>query len=268
MSDAGVGRVGGDMPNADLVRGSMRLSDVNKAYGDNPVLTDINVEIPAGRVTTLMGRSGSGKTTLCRVLAGLVKPDSGSIWYDDIPIEKYEPNGVSVISEHRRRLRRNIGMVFQQYTLFPNMSLLDNVMLAPTKVLGRDRAAALKDAESALRAVSLWDKRDSPPLKLSGGQRQRGAIARELAMDREVLIFDEPTSALDPSLTHEVLDAMTSISEKGLTMVVITHELGFAARTAQKVIFMDRARVHLEADSWSEFEHSDDPVVREFLASS
>jgi glutamate transport system ATP-binding protein len=203
---------------------------VDKHFGALHVLKDINLEVERGQVVVVLGPSGSGKSTLCRTINRLEPIDSGTIEVDGraLPAEGKALAG----------LRADVGMVFQSFNLFAHKTVLENVMLAPVKVRRQDKAAAQQNAVRLLERVGIADQKDKYPAQLSGGQQQRVAIARALAMDPKVMLFDEPTSALDPEMVQEVLDVMTTLAKEGMTMLVVTHELGFARRAAHRVVFM------------------------------
>ena len=211
------------------------LAGVNKSFGALQVLHDIDLEVRAGEVVVVIGPSGSGKSTLCRCINRLETVESGRIEIDGVPLP----------AEGRElaALRADVGMVFQSFNLFAHRSVLDNVTLGPMKARGVPRAAAEQRARELLDRVGLADKATAQPAQLSGGQQQRVAIARALAMDPKVLLFDEPTSALDPEMINEVLEVMTGLARDGMTMVVVTHEMGFARSAAQRVVFMAEGRI-------------------------
>jgi len=212
---------------------ALKLADVHKRFGNLEVLRGIDLEVGKGEVVCVLGPSGSGKSTLLRCVNLLEPPEQG-----EITLEGTEICGVAA-TENVDFVRRRVGMVFQSFNLFPNKSALDNVRLAQEKVLQRSPAEAKAKAEALLTRVGLADKLDEFPDRLSGGQQQRVAIARALAMDPHVMLFDEVTSALDPELVKEVLDVMRELAEEGMTMIVVTHELGFAREVAHRVVFMD-----------------------------
>ncbi|CAH0291825.1 MULTISPECIES: amino acid ABC transporter ATP-binding protein [Peribacillus] len=217
---------------------------VNKFYGDFHVLKEINLTIKKGEVVVVIGPSGSGKSTLLRCINRLETISEGSL----------SINGSNVADKKTdiNKLRRNIGMVFQHFYLYPHKTVLENIMLAPRKVLGQSEEEAKKIALKYLDKVGIGDKANSFPSQLSGGQQQRVAIARGLAMGPEIMLFDEPTSALDPEMIGEVLDVMKALAHEGMTMVVVTHEMGFAREVADRIVFMDEGRV-LEEASPAEF---------------
>ncbi|KRE37987.1 glutamate ABC transporter ATP-binding protein [Janibacter sp. Soil728] len=206
------------------------LTDVNKHFGQLHVLKDINLTIGKGEVVVVIGPSGSGKSTLCRTINRLETFESGSITIDGEPL----PEEGKALA----RLRADVGMVFQSFNLFAHKSILDNVTLGPMKVRKKSKAEAGKRAQELLTRVGVEAQSSKFPAQLSGGQQQRVAIARSLAMDPKVMLFDEPTSALDPEMINEVLDVMTQLAQSGMTMVVVTHEMGFARRAADRVVFM------------------------------
>jgi len=214
----------------------LKLEGVHKRFGDVHVLRGVDLEIHRGNVVCVLGPSGSGKSTLLRCINLLEPPDDGRILLEGEEITGSGPRELDVV-------RRRIGMVFQQFNLFPTKSALENVSLAQQRVLGRDGDEAHEKSRGLLERVGLADKLDEYPERLSGGQQQRVAIARALAMDPHVMLFDEVTSALDPELIKEVLDVMRELAEEGMTMVVVTHEIGFAREVADHVMFMDEGVV-------------------------
>ena len=223
------------MQNAGVDTGDvLRVEGLHKRFGALEVLRGIDMEVGRGEVICVIGPSGSGKSTLLRCINLLEPPDAGRILLEGKEITRGAAKG-----EDLDYVRRRVGMVFQQFNLFPHKSALVNVTLAQEKVLGRERGQARSKAEELLRRVGLGDKLGEYPERLSGGQQQRVAIARALAMDPHVMLFDEVTSALDPELVKEVLDVMRDLVEEGMTMVVVTHEIGFAREAAHQVVFMD-----------------------------
>jgi len=206
------------------------LERVNKHFGSLHVLKDIDLQIHAGEVVVLIGPSGSGKSTLCRTVNRLETVQTGRILFDGVPLPE-EGRALA-------RLRADIGMVFQSFNLFAHRTVLDNVTLGPVKVRRVKKDEARRKALELLERVGVADQRDKYPAQLSGGQQQRVAIARALAMEPKVMLFDEPTSALDPEMINEVLEVMTSLASEGTTMLVVTHEMGFARRAADRVVFM------------------------------
>ncbi len=213
----------------------VRISGVNKHYGDTQVLHDVDLEVAAGEVVVVIGPSGSGKSTLCRCVNRLETISSGVIEFDGIPLPAEGPE--------LARLRAEAGMVFQSFNLFPHLTALENVMLAPRHVRRLPKSQAAQRGRELLARVGLADKAGARPSQLSGGQQQRVAIARALAMEPKVLLCDEPTSALDPEMIQEVLDVLAGLARDGMTMLVVTHEMGFARRVADRVVFMDAGRI-------------------------
>ncbi|MQA62262.1 MAG: ATP-binding cassette domain-containing protein [Actinophytocola sp.] len=208
----------------------IKASEVNKFFGDLHVLKDINFEVPRGQVVVVLGPSGSGKSTLCRAINRLEPVNSGVIHVDGKELPK---EGKALAA-----LRADVGMVFQSFNLFAHKTIVDNVMLAPLKVRKQKKPEARESAMQLLERVGIADQSEKYPAQLSGGQQQRAAIARALAMRPKVMMFDEPTSALDPEMVQEVLDVMTNLAKEGMTMFVVTHEMGFARRAAHRVMFM------------------------------
>jgi cystine transport system ATP-binding protein len=218
----------------------LTVAGLRKSFGDHEVLRSIDLEVHPGQVVALIGPSGSGKTTVLRSLNGLESPDEGRITVgDDVSVDFSRPVGRREVG----LLRDCSAMVFQHYNLFPHMTVIQNVVEGPVRVQKRPRAEAVADAERLLARVGLADKRDSHPFELSGGQQQRVGIVRALAMRPRVLLFDEPTSALDPELVGDVLAVIRELSDEGWTMVIVTHELGFAREVASQVVFMDHGVV-------------------------
>ena len=211
------------------------IKDLKKRFGDNEVLKDIDIEIQDGEVVSLIGSSGSGKSTLLRCINLLETPTSGEIYID----------GANILdkSVDLNKLRQNVGMVFQQFNLFPNMSVIENIKLAPKKIRKMSDEKVTKMAMKLLRDVGLADKADAMPKQLSGGQKQRVAIARALAMEPKIMLFDEPTSALDPEMIGEVLDVISKVAKKGITMIIVTHEMKFARDISDRILFLDKGRI-------------------------
>jgi len=214
---------------------AIEFAGVNKWFGPLHVLADVSLEVAAGEVIVVCGPSGSGKSTLIRCVNRLEPIQGGDI--------KVHGQSISARDVNLSRLRAEVGMVFQSFNLFPHMTVLQNITLAPLKVKGQSPAEAEKIARGLLERVRIPDKADKYPANLSGGQQQRVAIARALAMQPRIMLFDEPTSALDPEMINEVLDVMTDLAKDGMTMMVVTHEMGFARRVAHRVVFMDAGRV-------------------------
>ena len=234
------------------------LEDVNKHFGALHVLQDINLTVGRGEVVVVLGPSGSGKSTLCRAINRLEPIDKGQISIDGALLPE-EGNQLA-------RLRADVGMVFQSFNLFAHKTILENVTLGPVKVRRQSRADAEKRARQLLERVGVSAQADKYPAQLSGGQQQRVAIARALAMDPKVMLFDEPTSALDPEMINEVLDVMTSLARDGMTMVVVTHEMGFARRAANRVVFMDGGRIVESADPETFFTRPTSDRAKDFLS--
>ena len=236
----------------------VRLSGVDKWFGQLHVLQDIDLSIDRGEVVVVIGPSGSGKSTLCRTINRLEPIDEGEITIDGrrLPAEGKE----------LARLRADVGMVFQSFNLFAHKTVLENVALGPVKVRKQPKGEAERRARERLDRVGVGSQADKYPAQLSGGQQQRVAIARALAMDPKVMLFDEPTSALDPEMINEVLDVMTSLARDGMTMVVVTHEMGFARRAANRVVFMDGGRIVESADPETFFTRPTSDRAKDFLS--
>lgn len=211
------------------------IKNVNKSFGDHHVLTDINLEIPKSNVIALIGPSGAGKSTLIRTINALESIDTGEIIVNGTSIHDKATN--------INKARTNLGFVFQNFNLYPFLSVLDNVTISPIKVKKQSKEQAEKRATELLTSLGLGDKINAFPSRLSGGQQQRVAIARALAMDPEVMLFDEPTSALDPEMVKEVLDAIRKLANDGMTMVVVTHEMGFAKEICDNIVFMAEGKI-------------------------
>lgn len=235
----------------------VELTAVNKHFGALHVLKDINLTVDKGEVLVVIGPSGSGKSTLCRTINRLEPIDSGSITLD----------GTTLPEEGKAlaKLRADVGMVFQSFNLFAHKSILDNVTLGPIKVRGLKPAEAKKQAMDLLERVGVANQATKLPAQLSGGQQQRVAIARALAMRPKVLLFDEPTSALDPEMVNEVLDVMIALAKEGMTMVVVTHEMGFARRAADRVVFMSDGEIIEQATPDNFFDHPKTDRAKDFL---
>ncbi|MDQ6839614.1 MAG: amino acid ABC transporter ATP-binding protein [Actinomycetota bacterium] len=234
------------------------MDKVNKSFGDLRALVDVDLRVERGEVLMVIGPSGSGKSTLCRTINRLEPIDSGTITID----------GVALPAEGRAlaRLRADVGMVFQSFNLFAHKTILQNVTLGPVKVRKLAKDKARDKGLDLLRRVGIEDKANRYPAELSGGQQQRAAIARALAMDPKVMLFDEPTSALDPEMIKEVLDVMVELAAEGTTMIVVSHEMGFARSAARKVAFMDGGRIVELASPEQFFSHPESDRARDFLS--
>ncbi|HYE11228.1 MAG TPA: amino acid ABC transporter ATP-binding protein [Patescibacteria group bacterium] len=246
----------------------IKLENVYKSFGDLEVLKDINLTVKKGEVVCIIGPSGSGKSTLLRSLNHLERITKGSVYINnELVDERKNDKDVNKISAKRvTEICSELGMVFQRFNLFPHMTVLENVMRAPMSVKKLSKKEAAERALKLLDKVGLTDKKDEYPSKLSGGQQQRVAIARALAMEPKIMLFDEPTSALDPELVYEVLDVMKALAKEGMTMLVVTHEMGFAREVADRVVFMDNGEI-LEADSPENIFNNPTHVrTREFLS--
>ena len=233
------------------------IKGLKKAFGENEVLKGIDLSIEAREVVVIIGPSGSGKSTLLRCMNYLEQPTAGLVTVDGIPLDG---------EAHINKVREEVGMVFQRFNLFPHMTVLENIMLAPMKVKKIAKAEAEKTARELLSRVGLAEKADSYPPQLSGGQQQRVAIARALAMHPKVMLFDEPTSALDPEMVGEVLDVMRSLAKEGMTMVIVTHEMGFAREVGDRLLFVDDGRIIEQGEPKEVFEHPKEERTRSFLS--
>ncbi|MGS2641250.1 ATP-binding cassette domain-containing protein [Streptosporangium sp. LJ11] len=236
----------------------IQVKGLNKWFGDHHVLRDIDLDVARGEVVVVVGPSGSGKSTLCRCLNRLETAGSGDILVDGVP--------APVEGRELARLRADVGMVFQSFNLFQHKTVLENIVLAPMKVRGDSRAEAEAAARKLLERVGIAEQAGKLPAQLSGGQQQRAAIARALAMRPKVMLFDEPTSALDPEMVGEVLDVMVRLAADGMTMVVVTHEMGFARRAADRVVFMDAGQIVETGEPGAFFEAPKTDRARDFLA--
>ncbi|MCL4426575.1 MAG: amino acid ABC transporter ATP-binding protein [Firmicutes bacterium] len=243
----------------------IRMNDLNKSFGQLHVLKNINLSVSAGEVVVIIGPSGSGKSTLLRTINQLEKIDSGQIYVDGVLVSQGGNLSTTAGSREICELRSQIGMVFQRFNLFPHKTALENVIEAPLVVKKIARSEAIAQAERLLAKVGLSDKRDTYPAKLSGGQQQRVAIARALAMHPKIMLFDEPTSALDPELVGEVLEVMKELAREGMTMAVVTHEMGFAREVAHRVVVMDEGQIIEEGHPDEIFQHPRQERTRSFL---
>ncbi len=235
----------------------LEVSGLKKQFGDDVVLDGVDLTIRKGEVVVILGSSGCGKSTLLRCINGLEASDGGSIRIDG--------DEVAVGSKSLTRLRQKIGMVFQNYELFPHKNILDNITLAPVKVQKRTKEDARAQAEQLLRRVGLWEKRKAYPRELSGGQKQRVAIVRALCMNPEIMLFDEVTAALDPEMVREVLDVMLELAQGGMTMLIVTHEMGFARAVADRIVFLEEGKVLENLPAEDFFENPDTQRAKDFL---
>ena len=236
----------------------VEIHDVSKSYGANQVLKGVSLDIEKGEVVAVIGRSGSGKSTLLRCVNGLEPVQAGTIRIDGVQVN--EP------ATDLRKLRQEVGIVFQQFNLFPHLSVSDNITLAPRVVKKQKPEEAREVAREVLARVGLADKLDAYPAQLSGGQQQRVAIARSLAMRPKLMLFDEVTSALDPELTGEVLKVLESVAQEGMTMMLVTHEMGFARRFGSRVVFMHEGRIHEEGQAAAVLAQPKTPELTTFLS--
>lgn len=236
----------------------IEVKNLKKQFGELSVLNGITEHISQGEKIAVIGPSGSGKSTFLRCLNLLEIPTEGEIWFDGV--------NMTDVNVDIDRMRQKMGMVFQHFNLFPHKTILDNITMAPIKLLGKSKEEAEKRAMELLELVGLEAKAKAYPSQLSGGQKQRIAIVRSLAMNPEVMLFDEPTSALDPEMVGEVLELMKRLAQDGMTMVVVTHEMGFAKEVATRVIFMDEGQIKEQGDPKEFFEHPKDPRLQEFLS--
>ena len=232
------------------------LQNVTKKFGDLTVLDDMSLDVYEHEVVVLCGPSGGGKSTLLRTINGLEKINSGKIFY----------RGTEITHHNIKNIRKHIGMVFQQFNLFNNLTVKDNLLIAPVKTQKKDKAEMLKKATEYLEVFGIADKLDSYPHQLSGGQKQRVAIVRSLMMEPDLMLFDEPTSALDPEMIKEVLDAIRRLSTMGMTMIIVTHEMGFAREVASRVCFLESAKIRVNTDTKSFFEDTQDERLQQFLS--
>ncbi|QVI33482.1 amino acid ABC transporter ATP-binding protein [Lacticaseibacillus zeae] len=237
----------------------IEFHDVNKYFGKFQALKNINLTVDRGEVVTIIGPSGSGKSTLLRCINGLERITSGQLIVNDFDLADKKTD--------MNRIRKNVGMVFQHFNLYANKNVLQNVTLGPDLVLKRDKAEVEQEARDLLKMVGLESKADSFPGELSGGQQQRVAIARSLAMKPKAILFDEPTSALDPEMIGDVLDVMQKIAEQGMTMVVVTHEMGFARHVGNRIVFMDDGQILVDSSDVDQFfDDPQEPRAKEFIS--
>ena len=236
----------------------IEFKEVEKYYGSFHALKDINLTVQKGEVVVVIGPSGSGKSTMLRCINGLEDITEGQLLINDVDLHGKGTN--------MNQVRKNLGMVFQHFNLYPHKTVLENITLAPIKVLKKSKEDATKLAETLLEKVGMLDKKDSYPSQLSGGQQQRIAIARGLAMQPEVMLFDEPTSALDPEMIGEVLEVMKKLAREGMTMVVVTHEMGFAREVADRVIFMADGQILEDEEAHTFYEAPKEIRAQQFLS--
>nr|WP_314277601.1 amino acid ABC transporter ATP-binding protein [uncultured Peptostreptococcus sp.] len=236
----------------------LELKDLHKSFGDLEVIKGIDLEVDKGDILVIIGPSGSGKSTVLRCMNLLEEPTSGQIIFEGQDILK----NLKMIDKTREK----IGMVFQNFNLFPNKTILDNITLAPIKVKGKTKQEAEKKAKELLERVGLLDKIDAYPVQLSGGQQQRIAIARALAMEPDMMLFDEPTSALDPEMVKEVLDVIKELADEGMTMAIVTHEMGFAKEVADRVIFVDGGKIVEDGSPEEVFNNPTSDRAKDFFA--
>lgn len=235
----------------------VQVKNLHKSYGSNEVLKGISLDVKPNEVVCMIGPSGSGKSTFLRCINKLEEPNSGHIYIDGYDIADPQVN--------INKVRENIGMVFQHFNLFPNMNVLENITLAPVQLGKMTKEEAEKDAMHYLDLVGLADKAGADPTKLSGGQKQRVAIARALAMKPDVMLFDEPTSALDPEMVGDVLEIMKRLAQEGMTMIVVTHEMGFAKQVADRVVFFHNGDIREQGTPEEIFDHPQHPDTKNFL---
>lgn len=236
----------------------IKLEHITKNFKNLKAVDDVSLEIKKGEIVCLIGPSGSGKSTVLRCINGLEVPESGDVYIYD---QKLDLNG----EDKGRQLRNKMGFVFQHFNLFPNMTVLENLTLAPIQVMKKSKSEAEEIACQYLKRVGLLDKKDEYPNKLSGGQKQRVAIARSLCMNPEIMLFDEPTSALDPEMVIEVLEVMQELAQEGITMVVVTHEMGFARTVADRVIFLEDGKIIEENNAEDFFSQPKTQRAQDFL---
>ncbi|MCF0156343.1 MAG: amino acid ABC transporter ATP-binding protein [Veillonella sp.] len=247
----------------------IEMRHIEKQFGNQVVLKDVSLSMDKGEVVAIIGPSGSGKSTFLRCLGQLETINRGTIMVDGDTLAHTEGDGQAVYADKKtaQKILLRMGMVFQSFNLFPHMTVLENIMVAPRMVKGMKDADILPIAEELLKKVGLWDKRDMYPGRLSGGQQQRVAIARALAMNPEVMLFDEPTSALDPELTGEVLKTIRQLADEKMTMIIVTHEMAFAREVADRVIFMADGIIQEEGKPEEIFVNPQNPRTRSFLES-
>ncbi|MCI6867018.1 MAG: amino acid ABC transporter ATP-binding protein [Lachnospiraceae bacterium] len=234
----------------------LSLQNVTKKFGKLTVLDDMSLDIKEHEIVVLCGPSGGGKSTLLRTINGLEKIDSGKIYY----------RGELITHKNIKEIRSHIGMVFQSFNLFDNLTVKDNLTIAPVKILKKSKEEAVKKAQEYLDTFGIGDKMDSYPHQLSGGQKQRVAIVRSMMMEPDVMLFDEPTSALDPEMIKEVLDAIRRLADMGMTMVIVTHEIGFAREVSNRMLFLEKAKIRVDAPTEEFFTNTEDERLNQFLS--
>ncbi len=237
----------------------IKVKNIVKQFKDLKAVNDVSLEIEKGEIVCLIGPSGSGKSTVLRCINGLEIPEAGEIYINNQLLDSNKP-------QEFKKLRGKMGFVFQHFNLFPHKTVLENLTLAPIQVLGLDEESAKQKACNLLQRVGLLDKKDEYPNKLSGGQKQRVAIARALCMDPEVMLFDEPTSALDPEMVIEVLEVMQELAQEGMTMVVVTHEMGFARTVGDRVVFLESGKIIEDSSSKEFFTNPKSERAKDFLS--
>ena len=234
----------------------LSLQHITKKFGNLTVLDDMSLDIKEHEIVVLCGPSGGGKSTLLRTINGLEKINSGEIYY----------RGELVTSKNIKAVRAHIGMVFQSFNLFDNLTVRDNLIIAPTKLLKKDKKEMIAKAQQYLDSFGIGDKMESYPHQLSGGQKQRVAIVRAMMMEPDVMLFDEPTSALDPEMIKEVLDAIRRLADMGMTMLIVTHEIGFAREVSSRMLFLENARIRVDKPTEEFFTSADDERLQQFLS--
>lgn len=244
----------------------LKVDGLNKSFGKKRILKDIRFELNTGEILTIIGPSGAGKTTLLRCINGLEKSDRGTIFIDNAYLcRDYNDKNIYARSREMKEIRQKIGMVFQNYNLFPHMTVMENIIEAPIHVLGLSRDEAINRAYELLESLGLEDKTDSYPFQLSGGQKQRVAIARALCLNPKILCLDEPTSALDPELRGGIASIIENLASKGMAILIITHDMDFAKRVATRVIFMEDGRIIKEGEKEEFFNSFKDDRIRKFM---
>lgn len=244
----------------------LKVDRISKSFGRKRILKDISFQVETGEVLAIIGPSGAGKTTLLRCINGLEKSDNGTIIIDNTYLCRDNNNkNIYANPKEMKSIRQKIGMVFQNYNLFPHMSVMENIIEAPVNVLGLSKSEAMNRAYSLLKSIGLEDKKDSYPFQLSGGQKQRVAIARALCINPKVLCLDEPTSALDPELREGIANIIEKLANKGMSILIITHDMDFAKKVATRIIFMEEGRIIKEAEKDDFFNSFEDNRIRKFM---